>query len=87
MNYKITSITKDGEPRTDGRYPLRIGCIGSIYQLVAGCCFIFAYSKDADGNDKGGYLRTSTVTGIKHEARHIEITTLNSVYKLALIEA
>lgn len=87
MNYKIYSITKDGEPRTDGRYPIRIGCIGTIFQLVEGFPFVFAYLKDANGNDKGGYLVTSLVTKIKHEARHIEVTTLNSVYKLAIIEA
>ncbi len=85
--YKILSITKDGEPRTDGRYPIRIGCIGNIGTIEVGYPMWFSYTKDADGNDKSGVLRTSTITRIVHEARHIEVTTLNSVYKLALIEA
>ena len=55
--------------------------------LVVGQPMFFKYYEDADGNDKGGTLITSVVTHIKHEARHIEVTTMNSVYKLALIEA
>ena len=87
MFYKIYSITKDGKPRTDGRYSLRIGCLGRPMVLVVGQPMFFKYYEDADGNDKGGTLITSVVTHIKHEARHIEVITMNSVYKLALIEA
>jgi len=84
--YKITKITTlDGSPRTDGRYPLRIGCIGKYDLMEVGYPLVFAYYLDADGNEKQGTLQTSTVVKIAHEARHIEITTRNSIYTLVLV--
>lgn len=85
LTYKITSITADGAPRTDGRYPLRVGCTGELTHLNVGDCMIFEYAEDSEGNEKYGLLRTSTVLDIKHEARHIVVTTLNSVYTLVVI--
>lgn len=84
--YKIIKITNiDGTPRTDGRYPLRIGCTGNCEFLKVDYPLLFAYDLDANGNEKRGTLQTSIVTNINHEAKHIEVTTRNSIYILALI--
>jgi hypothetical protein len=82
----IISITKDGMPRMDGRYPLRVGCIGEIVLLKKGYSMLFSYLKDADGNDKEGTLQTSIVEDIQHEARTIWVKTLNSLYTFAVCE-
>ena len=62
--YKITDITNlDGTKRTDGRYPLRIGCIGllDISDLKPDRSLVFKYLKDNIGEDKNGFLITSSV--------------------------
>lgn len=83
--FNIVSITQNGEPRTDGRYPLRIGCTGKFALLTKGFSALFEYLTDADGNEKNGTLQTSIVTDIVHEARHIVVTTLNSVYTFCMV--
>lgn len=81
--YKITKITdRDGNDRLDGRYPIRIGCIGDVGFLKKGYPLLFEYSLDAKGNEKTGTLKTSAVVRIEIEARHSVLTTLNSVYTL-----
>lgn len=72
---------KYGE-RTDGRYPLRKGCVGNIYHLKIGECFVFEYLKNNKGSNKCGYLRTSTVKEYKKYEQYIIIHTINSVYTL-----
>jgi hypothetical protein len=83
--FKIVSITQNGEPRTDGRYPLRVGCTGRFALLTEGLSVLFEYLTDAEGNEKSGTLRTSVATEIVHEARHIVVKTLNSVYTFSMI--
>lgn len=84
--YKIIKITNlDGTPRLDGRYPLRIGCTGNYEYLKVDYPLLFVYDLDSNGNEKRGTLQTSTATCIKHEGKHIEVTTRNSIYILALI--
>ena len=78
--WKIISITQDGEQRTDGEYPLRVGCTGDFLMFDVGFPMLFRYATDADGNKKDGMLRTSTVTRIVSERGRHEVTTLNSVY-------
>lgn len=78
--WKIKSITQDGQPRTDGRYPLRVGCTGDFFMLEVGFPMLFKYKSDADGNKKDGSLRSSTVTRIVSGHRRNEVDTLNSVY-------
>lgn len=85
MQYIIENITyKTGETRIDGHYPQRIGSIVRLYPLTEGRCAILDYVKDNEGNDKEGYIRTSTVVKYDHRIRngiHI-IETLNSVFYL-----
>jgi len=85
--YIIKSITgKNGLERTDGRYPLRKGCTGNIYYLNSGDVVIFEYIKDNEGNDKSGYLRTSTVDDYEEYENGVIVYTLNSVYYLQKVE-
>ena len=81
--YKIKSITgKDGNERTDGRYPSRIGCIGRIYFLEIGKPMVFEYLKDNQGNEKCGYLRSSTIENYDSYENGTTVYTMNSVYYL-----
>lgn len=81
--YKIEMITgSDGEERTDGRYPLRKGCLVNIYHLKSGEVMILDYIKDNQGNEKQGYLRTSTVDDYEDYGVGITVYTMNSVYYL-----
>lgn len=79
--YRIESITgKDGLERTDGRYPLRKGCIGNIYDVIIGQVLWFEYLADNEGNVKTGYLRTSMIESFVEDFDRLIIETLNSVY-------
>jgi hypothetical protein len=80
--YKILSIKQGGVDRLDGRYPLRIGCIGDIMNLESGFCMLFAYTTDQNGNPKEGVLRTSIVKDWRLENRCVIVNTLNSEYVL-----
>lgn len=83
MMFKIVKITdRDGNDRTDGRYPVRVGCTGEIALLETGYSMLFSYAQDAGGNSKSGTLQTSIVVGIEHKEEQIIVTTLNSVYTL-----
>ena len=80
---KIKSITgKDGNERTDGRYPLRKGCIGKMYYLDFGIPILFEYIKDNQGNEKSGYLRSSIVEDYKllEDENELIVYTMNSIY-------
>ena len=61
------------EQRTDGRYPLRVGCTGDFLMFDVGFPILFGYTKDANGDKKDGMLKTSTVTRIvrKKAARKV----------------
>ena len=79
--YKIEKITtKDGKERTDGRYPLRKGCICSLYALKEGNSMVVTYVKDNQGKDKSGYLKTSLVQSWDNYGEYLIVNTLNSVY-------
>ena len=81
--YRISMITDlDGNERTDGRYPLRKGCIVRILHLMQGECMLLSYIKDNEGNDKTGYLRTSLVKDFTWYEEKIAVRTLNSIYYL-----
>ncbi len=82
--YRITDITKDGETRTDGRYPLRIGSLVEILDMCVGWRLVLGYLKDAEGNEKSGVLSTSRIVKIDStfSLDEITVTTLNSVYTL-----
>lgn len=81
--YKIIGITyKDGKPRTDGRYPDRIGRICEKPWAHLGLPMTINYIAKADGTDYRGYsLRTSRVTDIGESEHRVQIETLNSIYE------
>lgn len=75
-----------GEKRTDGRYPMRIGCeIEYLRPIVVGNCAYLGYIKDNEGNEKDGYLRTSTVVSCNAGRDTDVIETLNSVYIISKV--
>ena len=80
--YKIIGITKGGRTRTDGRYPMRIGCVGSPVQLEIDHPMLFQYYRDSNGNYKEGTLATSSVVAFKQEDNVIVVVTMNSTYTL-----
>ena len=82
--YRIIDITKDGATRTDGRYPLRIGCVVEILVIDIGFPMILKYTVAARGNGKSGYLQTSRIVKIESdpELNNMVVTTLNSIYTL-----
>lgn len=85
---KIKNIkhTSTGEPRTDGRYPLRVGCtFNFLFEPAVDECMLLHYEKDNQGNDKNGVLRTSLVTGIEETPTGATITTMNSIYEFECI--
>lgn len=90
--YKITSIKHTGNkgkrntPRTDGRYPLRIGRIVELdaTTLMEGDQLVLDYVVDENGNDYSGmslYCSIIKDWDFVYENR-IWIETRNSIYEL-----
>lgn len=86
--YKITLIKdKYGQPRTDGRYPLRIGRICKKPEPFLDCPMCIEYLQNADGSDYSGrHLRTSPVQSVSEHGNIIRIETRNSVYRFEKVE-
>lgn len=81
MSYKITSITdRNGNPRTDGHYPLRIGRTCMKPEVRIGEPMSIQYVANADGSPYDGVLNTSMVVSCLETADIIIVTTRNSVY-------
>lgn len=83
MKIKDIRHVSTNETRTDGRYPLRIGCIVKFYDNFRpqiGDVMILEYIYDNNGNEKGGYLITSTVYDMEEDGKEIVVETRNSVY-------
>ena len=81
---------KRNTPRTDGRYPLRIGRIIELdtKDLTIGNQLILDYVKDENGNDYSGkslYCSTIKDWDYVYEDR-IKIETNNSIYELEEVE-
>jgi len=84
MNYIIDSIThKNGELRTDGRYPLRIGRRGILLRATIGRSAEIQYCP-REGEEYEGYLLTSMVENILRHNENIILYTMNSIYYLKL---
>ena len=85
--YRVLNITHhDGTPRTDGRYPLRVGRICAFVRPPSvGECLYIEWLRNADGSFYGGWFRTSVVYKIEsHEDGRLIITTNNSIYTFAV---
>ena len=90
--YKIKSILhsgrkgKRGTPRTDGRYPLRIGRIVELdtKDLIKGYSLILDYVTDENGNDYRGYhLCCSIIKDWDYIYENVvRVETNNSIYEL-----
>lgn len=81
--YRIEKITDvDDNERIDGRYPLRKCCIINLIHLAIGDVMRLEYVKDNQGNDKSGYLHTSTVEDYEEYDNRTTVYTINSVYYL-----
>lgn len=89
LAYKIESITNlDGTPRTDGRYPQRVGCIAALpYPVFPGIGLYINYLRDNAGKQKDGWLQTSTVIDVDRlEDGGLVVTTLNSIYTFSVVD-
>ena len=95
MKYKIINIShteksgERGEPRKDGRYPLRIGRIVDLdfQQIRVGEPINLNYLLDTDGSDYGGkHLITSSVANLNKLERKLIIETVNSIFEFEKIE-
>lgn len=86
--YRIALITdKEGNPRTDGRYPLRIGRICKKPEPVIDYPMEIEYISNADGSDYSGrYLRTSRVQTAYKFWNWIQVETINSIYQFEKCE-
>lgn len=98
--YRIKSILHSGRkgerntPRTDGRYPLRIGRIIELNDdikngdIISSMPFTLKYVKDENGNDyRGYYLQTSRVVDWDFVYDNvIRIETYNSIYELERVD-
>ena len=90
--YQIKSILhtgrkgEKGTPRTDGRYPLRIGRIVEldVNTLIQDTQLVLDYVKDENGNDyRGYYLQCSSIKDWDYVYNdRINIETCNSIYEL-----
>lgn len=81
MIIKDIQFANNGRTRTDGRYPLRIGCeVHFAFPPKKGECLYIVYDADNNGNPKEGALRTSVVTGVSETESEIFVKTMRSVY-------
>ena len=71
------------QTRTDGRYPLRIGCTVEFFEYpYVGTSMVLSYFFDNQGNPKTGHLVTSRVMNVEEYPDQYIITTKNSIYYL-----
>ena len=83
MKYKIITIynRETGKERTDGRYPLRKGCIMTFTApLRVGSPMVWDYIFNAKGEPKEGRLSTSDLLQVIENDNILTATTRNSVY-------
>lgn len=81
--YRVVSITdRKGNPRIEGRYPLRVGRMCKKPTPRNGDAMMIEWLAQPDGTPYVGMIVTSTVIGFKTEDRgkYIEVTTRNSIY-------
>ena len=80
--YKIIKITdRDGNDRTDGRYPERIGRTCEKPFARVGLRMEIEYVTKADGTPyTGKFLYTSNVIQVEENGNKLTVTTMNSVF-------
>ena len=66
--WKILSINNpDGSARTDGRYPVRVGCIVVILVIGVGKQLAWSYVADTDGNEKCGVRESGRLNTVSYD--------------------
>lgn len=82
MQYKVIAINHlDGKPRTEGRYPLRIGRRCTFFFFPEeGCCLYIHWLTDRDGSRYDGVMRTSLVQNVSKKMDVLRVQTQNSIY-------
>ena len=84
--YKVISITdRGGKPRTDGRYPLRIGRICGKPYTRLGEPMEITWVSQSDGMPYVGEFRTSFVISVMEVNGTLTVTTRNSIYTFARV--
>lgn len=90
--YRIVNIlfaqgSRVGCPRTDGRYPVRIGRTCYKPEPHVGYPLLINYITNADGSDYRGYtLRTSAVVNYLDDGNKLTVETRNSIYEFEKVE-
>lgn len=80
-NYKVVSITdREGNPRTEGRYPDRVGRICTKPNVRIGEQMVIQWISNADGTPYVGELTTSMAISYIEIKGKITVTTRHSVY-------
>lgn len=80
-NYRVVSITdREGNPRTDGKYPLRIGRTCTKPDVRIGAPMIIQWVSKQDGTPYFGELMTSMAIAVLERADSLKVTTRNSIY-------
>lgn len=80
-NYKVLSITdRKGNPRTDGRYPQRVGRTCAKPNVKIGEQMIIQWIANADGTPYIGELTTSMAISYIEVGNRITVTTRHSIY-------
>lgn len=86
-NYKVVSITdREGNPRTDGRYPSRVGRICTKPNVRIGEQMVIQWISNADGTPYVGELITSMVISYIEIKGRITVTTRHSIYVLENVQ-
>lgn len=79
--YKIVRITdRDGNDRTDGRYPKRIGRICKKPFARLGLRMEIEYVSEPDGTPYHKFLYTSNVIQVVEDGNKLTVTTINSAF-------
>ena len=66
--WEILAINNpDGSPRTDGRYPERIGCVVVVLKVRTGHQLVWSYVSDSSGNPKSGYRGSGRIDKVFYD--------------------
>ena len=86
--YRITKITdKEGNDKTEGRYPLRIGrMLREPTVTPRGTAFLY-FLENADGSDYAGkYKETSSIMSVKKNGDELILETYQTIYYMKKVK-
>jgi len=82
--YKVTAIVPKNPADMSDDITRRIGSTVLLQSIAEGEVLLWKYAKDAKGNKKDNWFRTSIVENVLREKNLITVETLNSTYKFEL---